>query len=63
MTLHKYLIYLRINKSIEYLQSGLYNITEVAELTGYKDIKHFSKSFKKVMGIAPSAYLIHKNDS
>ncbi|MBE7047303.1 MAG: helix-turn-helix transcriptional regulator [Ruminococcaceae bacterium] len=63
MPLHKYLIYLRINKSIEYLQSGLYNITEVAELTGYKDIKHFSKSFKKVMGIAPSAYLIYKNDS
>ena len=57
MTLHKYLIYLRINKSVEYLQSGQYNITEVAELVGYKDIKHFSKSFKQVTGLSPSTYL------
>ena len=63
MTLHKYLIYLRINKSIDYLQSGEYNITEVSELVGYKDIKHFSKSFKQVMGLPPSAYLKQKRGS
>lgn len=63
MTLHKYLIYCRINKSIEYIQSGLYNITEISELVGYKDIKHFSKSFKQITGYPPSTYLNDKSDS
>ncbi len=57
MSLHKYLIDYRMHMAIGYIKSGEYTITEVAEMVGYKDIKHFSKSFKLVTGFPPKAYL------
>jgi signal transduction histidine kinase/ligand-binding sensor domain-containing protein/DNA-binding response OmpR family regulator len=47
---------IRLKKAAEMLSSGKYNVTETAYLVGFKDITHFSKSFKKTFGISPSKF-------
>ena len=37
-------------------QSPQMPIIDVAELVGYKDPLHFSKSFKKIVGQSPTEY-------
>jgi len=32
------------------------NVSEVAELVGYSDIKFFTKQFKKALGVSPNEY-------
>lgn len=56
-TIFAYLNDLRITKAKQFLASGTYNSSEVAELTGFRDPYYFSKVFKKYAGITPSAYL------
>lgn len=53
----KYCIGLKINYACDLLQSGLYRISQVAELCGYADIYFFSRQFKNYMGISPSAFI------
>ncbi len=48
---------LRIQKSIELMKSGLYNVSEAGEAVGISDIKHFSKLFKQITGNNPSQIL------
>ncbi len=48
---------IKIGKACDLLKSGEYNITGVAERLGFKDIYYFSRLFKKIMGITPSALL------
>jgi len=52
----EFIQYVRMNKAAALLQSGEHNIGEVAELTGFKDIYYFSNSFKRLMGVSPTAY-------
>ena len=52
----EYMAQLRIARSKELLASGLYRVGEVAALLGYGDISHFSREFKKNVGIPPSEY-------
>lgn len=51
-----YLTRYRIRKAMELLRGGRLKIYEVAERVGYRDITHFSATFKKVAGISPSEY-------
>lgn len=46
----------RVNKAASLLHSGEYNIGEVADMTGFKDIYYFSNTFKRLMGVSPSSY-------
>ena len=55
-TLLNYLTRCRIRKAMELLRGGKLKIYEVAERVGYRDITHFSSTFKKVTGISPSEY-------
>ena len=52
----KYIIGLKINYACDLLQSGLYNVTQIADMCGYTDIYFFSRQFKEYMGISPSAF-------
>lgn len=52
-----YLQELRINRSVQLLDSGKYNISTVAYMTGFSDPKYFTKFFKRKMGITPSVYV------
>lgn len=55
-TLHQYLISYRIQRAIEYLQSTDLPLTEIVRMTGFRDLYHFSKQFKKKTGYSPSSY-------
>ena len=48
---------IRIIKAKELLKTNKYTISEVAYAIGYSDPRHFSRSFKKHIGILPSEYI------
>jgi AraC-like DNA-binding protein len=52
----EYLRKLRIEKAIEYLDTGSYSLTKIAYLTGFSDQSHFTRIFKKHTGQNPSVY-------
>lgn len=57
----KYINNLKLSYSKELINSGMYTLTEVAELSGYTDISYFSKEFKKAYCIWPSEYAKNNN--
>ncbi len=46
----------KLNRAAELLSEGRYNISEVADMTGFATLSHFSASFKKQFGMSPSKY-------
>lgn len=56
MSCTQYILSVRIGVAKNLLLSGTANVSEAAYLTGFSDIYHFSKMFKKVTGYAPSHY-------
>jgi AraC-like DNA-binding protein len=46
----------KLNRAAELLVEGKYTVSEIADLTGFSTLSHFSKSFKKQFGITPSEY-------
>lgn len=56
LTIFQYLNWLRINKAKEYLITGGLKSYEIAEAVGYCDEYHFSKMFKKAVGLSPAEY-------
>lgn len=57
LSLHKYLLRIRIEKAMAYLESRRYTVAETAHLCGFKDIYYFSRYFKKETGMSPLAYM------
>ena len=55
-TLLNYLTRYRVHKAMELLRDCRVKVYEVAELVGYRDITHFSATFKKLAGMTPSEY-------
>jgi two-component system response regulator YesN len=57
---HETFVQYRINKRIEKAKEMLavphYRIVDVAAEVGYDDYPHFTKTFKKIVGISPSEY-------
>lgn len=52
----KYINSLKLTRAKELLGSGLYSVGEAAALSGFSDMAHFSREFKKNVGICPSKY-------
>ena len=46
----------RIKMAIRLIESTQYKMVDIAMLVGYKDIKHFYKTFKKITGHTPMYY-------
>ncbi len=46
----------KLNRAAELILGGEHNISEIADITGFSTPSHFSVSFKKQFGVAPSAY-------
>lgn len=59
-TFSDYLIGYRIGKAKELLADGTSRPSEVGELVGYEDAKHFSYLFKRITGETPTAYTKRK---
>lgn len=47
----------RLLLALRYLESGYYNVSEVATMIGFDNVYHFSSAFKKQFGEAPSNFL------
>jgi AraC-like DNA-binding protein len=54
---NQYIANVRIHNAKTMLESGAYQVAEVAEYCGYNDVFHFYKHFKRIVGIAPSYYI------
>lgn len=50
----KYIHALRLEYACELLHSGYYSIEEVSEMSGFGDVKYFSRFIKNETGVAPS---------
>ena len=46
----------RIDRAIALLETNYYTVAEVAEMSGFRDPRHFSTVFKKTVGSSPSDY-------
>ena len=46
----------KLNRAADLLKEGRYNMSEIAYMTGFNTLSHFSTSFKKQFGIPPSEY-------
>ncbi len=55
-TLNDYVTAVRISHAKRLLSEGNLLIQEIAEKVGYKDVKYFTKLFKKEVGHSPRAY-------
>ena len=47
----------KLNRAAELLKEGKYNMSEIAYMTGFNTLSHFSTSFKKQFGVPPSEYI------
>ena len=54
------LLKLRFDYACTLLLSGYYTQKQVAELSGFSDVKYFRKAFKKYYGISPSQFIQDK---
>ena len=52
----KYVNNLKITRAKELIESGMYTVTEAAYASGYTDMSHFCREFKKAMGVPPSRH-------
>ena len=46
----------KLNRAAELLREGKFNVSEVADMTGFSTLSHFSASFKKQFGVSPREY-------
>jgi len=56
MTIEKFLILQKIERAKELIVYNELNLSEIAYQLNYSSVQHFSKQFKSVTGIAPSAF-------
>jgi AraC-like DNA-binding protein len=52
----QYIINIRMTIAKDLLMNSLFQITEVARLTGYENALYFSRLFKKTCGLSPTEY-------
>jgi transcriptional regulator GlxA family with amidase domain len=55
-TLRQYLLRIRVRAASRLLSQSDKSITEIAVEVGFYDHAHFSRTFSRLMGIAPLAY-------
>ena len=55
-TPHQYLIFVRIEKAMELLKTGV-PVSEACYAVGFESLSSFSALFKRIVGITPSTYL------
>ena len=53
---------MRLEYAASLLKERKYNISEVASLSGYSNLSHFSDAFRKKYGVLPKKYTIMIRD-
>ena len=54
MTVHQYIMQIRVRNAENMLQTGSHKVHEIAEHCGFSDVVHFYKTFKSLRGFPPS---------
>lgn len=57
ITLQKYISQKKIERARQLLKYQEFSVTEIAERLNYESVQSFSKAFRRVMGVSPTAYL------
>jgi AraC-like DNA-binding protein len=52
----EYLNNVRCNQAEDLLRSGVFNVSDVAQMCGFNDVFYFSRLFKQVKGVPPSYF-------
>ena len=47
----------KLNRAAQLIKERKHNIYEIADMTGFSTLSHFSTSFKKQFGVSPSEYI------
>ena len=47
----------KLNRAAQLIKERKHNISEIADMTGFSTLSHFSTSFKKQFGVSPSEYI------
>ncbi|MFP3155367.1 response regulator [Lachnospiraceae bacterium ZAX-1] len=55
-TFSQYVLAYRIERAKEYLKTPQYKVYQIAELCGFSDVAHFSKTFKRITNSSPHKY-------
>lgn len=53
---------IRLRKAAQMILNGVDTVSQIALMSGFEDYSHFSKSFKKHFGVAPTAYAEHNKN-
>lgn len=53
----QYQLSLKINDAIQLISAGEKSLTAISQESGFFDVSHFSKAFKKYKGISPNEYI------
>lgn len=56
MTVVHFILEMRMERACELLNKEEWNITQIAEMTGYEDTNYFCRVFKKQIGMTPMQY-------
>lgn len=56
MSPKQYFTFTRIKHSCDWIAQTGYSFTKIARIVGYKDSRHFSREFKRAVGMTPSEY-------
>lgn len=56
MTVVHFILKMRMDRACELLRKDEWNITQIAEMTGYEDTNYFCRVFKKQIGMTPMQY-------
>ena len=60
ITFVEYVTKLRMDKAVEYLETGRYSVNDISYMLGYCEYRYFSGCFKKYTGYTPSKF--HKRN-
>lgn len=53
----RYMIQMKINYACDLLRSGLYTVSQTAQLCGYGNVYFFSRQFKEYLGVSPTVFI------
>ena len=56
INVNELITFVRVHKAANLLYHGDYSVRQVCELTGFKDVSHFTRTFRKMVGIPPAHY-------
>jgi len=57
---HRYLTDRRIGRAETMIAEGRLSLAEIADVCGFSSQAHFTRWFKRIMGVTPGIYRMHR---